>query len=319
MKKFLIIRFSSIGDIVLTSPIVRCLKEQVAGCEVHYLTKRKFKMVVDDNPYIDKIYTIDKHIDEIIDDLKAEDYDYILDMHKSLRSILLCFKLKRAYSSFNKASIRKWIYYKMKIDLLPKIHIVDRYFKAFSRLGIANDFKGLDYFTTNKDVVKLPFDEAYTVIVTGATYFTKQIPEDKIVEFCRLVKTPIVLLGGKDEIEKGASIAMRVGRSNLINACGLYNLNQSAFVVSKAELVITADTGLMHIAAAYDRNIISLWGTTSPRYGVAPYMPNDVSKSIVCDLNLPCSPCSKFGLNKCPKKHFNCMSNISVEESLNKI
>lgn len=313
-KKFLIIRFSSIGDIVLTTSVVRCLKEQIAGCEVHYLTKSKFKSVVENNVYIDKIYTIDKDINEVIEALKIEHYDHVLDMHKSLRSISTCWQLQRPHSTYNKTSIRKWIYYKTGIDLLPKIHIVDRYFKAFSKLGIQNDFKGLDYFLTDKDTVELPFAEGYTAIVTGATYFTKQIPVSKIIEFCNAITTPIVLLGGKDEIEKGETICMKVNNPNVSNACGKYSLNQSAYIVKNAKLIITSDTGLMHIAAAFNKRIISLWGTTSPRYGVAPYMPQNPSNSIVCNLNLRCSPCSKFGLDECPKKHFNCMLKMDTKD-----
>src|SRR4051812_37393796 len=144
--KFLIIRFSSIGDIVLTTPVIRCLKQQVAGAEVHYLTKRGFKAVLENNPYIDKLHLLGDDLDETILQLQRENFDYIIDLHKNLRTLKVKRGLNKVKSvSFNKLNIQKWFLTAFKINMLPTVHIVDRYLQTIKKFGVENDGKGLDY------------------------------------------------------------------------------------------------------------------------------------------------------------------------------
>ena len=150
--KILIIRFSSIGDIVLTTPIVRCLKEQLDGeVELHYLTKQQYKTVVEHNPHLSKIHTIDKSTNEVVDELISEQFDYIIDLHKNLRSKRVIKSLKRMSFTFDKVNYRKWLLTTFKINKLPKLHIVDRYMGAIKELGVENDNRGLEYFIGEND------------------------------------------------------------------------------------------------------------------------------------------------------------------------
>jgi ADP-heptose:LPS heptosyltransferase len=135
LKKFLFIRFSSIGDIVLTTPLVRCLKNQVPGSEIHYLTKKQFVPVLEANPYIDRIVPINYKIGEVTHDLRKENYDHIIDLHKNLRSHDTILQLRKPSSSFHKINFEKWLIVNMKINLLPSTHIVDRYFGALAKTG----------------------------------------------------------------------------------------------------------------------------------------------------------------------------------------
>lgn len=323
MKKILIIRFSSIGDIVLTTPVIRCLKSQLKDVEIHFLTKKTFEPVVINNPYIDKIYTIENNIDEVIADLKKESYFHIVDLHKNLRSKGVILKLRKPSSSFNKINIKKWLIVSFKINMLPDMHIVDRYFQAVESLGVKNDDKGLDYFIPENDVVDLKtlpaiFQKGYIGWVIGGKHNTKIFPEDKIISVCKEIAKQVVLLGGKEDFEKGERIKNEVG-NKIFNACGKFNINQSASLVQQADKIITNDTGLMHIAAAFRKEIISLWGNTIPEFGMYPYMPGNEKKSTVLEVkNLSCRPCSKLGKNKCPKKHFDCMRKIE-ESSLTEL
>ena len=144
--KVLIIRFSSIGDIVLTTPVIRCLKNQVEGIEIHYLAKKQFEAVLKHNPYIDKLWLLDDNLDEILSDLQKENINYIIDLHKNLRTGVVKRRLKLKSFSFNKINLEKWLRVNLKINRLPKNHIVDRYMETTAFFDVVNDNKGLDYF-----------------------------------------------------------------------------------------------------------------------------------------------------------------------------
>ena len=312
--KILILRFSSIGDIVLTSPVVRCLKQQLKNSEIHYLTKKSFFSVVENNPNIDKVFSFEKDILEVLPELKKENYDWVIDLHHNLRSIRVKRVLGKPSRSLNKLNIEKWLLVNLKINRLPDKHIVERYFETVAHLGIKNDLKGLDFFIDAKDEVdifSLPkeFHNGFIAFVIGAKHNTKKIPLEKIISICKKINRPIILIGGKEDFETGEKTTSQI--STTFNACGKYNLQQSASLIKQAEKVITHDTGMMHIAAAFQKNIISVWGNTVPEFGMYPYMPgNEANSTIVEVKNLSCRPCSKIGFEKCPKGHFKCMNEI---------
>ncbi len=319
IKKVLIIRFSSIGDIVLTTPVIRCLKLQQPDTEVHYLTKNIFYSLLEHNPYIHKIHVIEKDVKEIAAVLKKENFDWIIDLHNNLRSFQLKFILGKPATVFKKLNFQKWLLVHFKINMLPPVHIVDRYLQTIQRFGIVNDFKGLDYFIPTKDEVNLSgfpatHQQQYVGFVIGAKHFTKQLPIEKIISICKKVSQPVILLGGKEDYERGAVIEKAVGQL-VYNCCGKYNLNQSASIIRQATRIISHDTGLMHIAAAFNKNITSVWGNTVPAFGFAPYQPGSQS-AIVEVLGLPCRPCSKIGYDKCPKGHFKCMQDLEEQAVL---
>jgi len=312
LYKFLIIRFSSIGDIVLTTPVIRCLKQQLPGAKVHYLTKKAFSSILEPNPYIDKLHLLDDDLQKTIGLLKAEKYDYIIDLHHNLRTLRVKMGLGVKSFSFDKLNSEKWLLTTLKINRLPAIHIVDRYLATLETFGVKNDGCGLDFFIPEKDRINresLPEShrKGYIGLVTGATYATKQLPVEKLDELCRLINLPVILLGGPTDKETGEKLAL--AHSNTFNACGKYTLAQSADILRQAEMVITHDTGLMHIAAAFQKPVISIWGNTIPEFGMGPYFgtaPGSVSRVFEVK-NLSCRPCSKIGYKKCPKGHFNCM------------
>lgn len=314
--KVLIIRFSSIGDIVLTTPVIRCCKQQLKNAEIHYVTKTVFTPVLENNPYIDKLFTLKDDINEIAHLLKKENYDYIIDLHKNLRSKRLCVLLNKKTFSLKKLNVRKWLTVNLKNkSFLPDIHIVQRYLNAAKPLGICDDGKGLDYFlneaeTVNTLTISQNLKNGFTALVVGGSYYTKKIPINKLIEIANQSKVPIVLMGGKEDFEVAEQVVKET--KNTFNTCGVFSLNQSASVIRQAELVISSDTGLMHIAAAFGKKIYSVWGNTIPEFGMSPYKPHPESKIIEVN-DLSCRPCSKLGYGKCPKEHFNCMNQIDVK------
>lgn len=318
--KILVIRFSSIGDIVLTTPVIRALHQQI-NAEVHVLTKRSFGGVLSANPYIKQIWTIDKKVSEISSDLKQQKFTAIIDLHSNLRSLNIRWRLWNVpVYRFNKLNWQKWLLTKFKINRMPNIHIVDRYLAAAKPLGISNDNQGLDHFIPEKDIVN-PEDyklkQPYIALVTGAAHATKRLPLEQLIEICKSTSQQIVLLGGPDEKEQGDTIVAACG-SHIINACGRSRLHQSASLLQQSSAVITHDTGLMHMAAAFRLPIFSVWGNTVPEFGMYPYLPGEPEKNIQLQVpNLSCRPCSKIGFNDCPKGHFNCMKQQKVSEILN--
>lgn len=313
---------------MLTTPVLRCLKTQLKDVEIHYLTKKSFGSILESNPYVDKVHTIKEVVYEVIDDLKKENFDFVVDLHHNLRSLQVKRKLKKPASSFNKLNIEKFLLVRFKINRLPDIHIVDRYLETVKQLNVINDGKGLDYFVPAKDEVNITtlpetHRNGYIGFVIGAAHATKQLPVEKIISICKKLNRPIILLGGKEDEVKGKQIKKAVG-DLIFNACNLYNINQSASLVKQAQKIITHDTGLMHIAVAFQKQIVSVWGNTVPEFGMFPYggtrdEGRGTRGGIVEVKNLSCRPCSKIGYDKCPKGHFKCMKEIDESTIVNSL
>ncbi|MDR6941308.1 glycosyltransferase family 9 protein [Mucilaginibacter pocheonensis] len=316
--KILVIRFSSMGDIIYTTPVVRCLKKQIPGAEVHFLTKPAFKYIYDNNPYVDKLLLLRATLSATINEIKAEDYDYIIDLHNNLRTAIIKLRTGIRSSTYQKQPIKKWLSLKFKLKLIRPVHLVDRYLKTVTFLGVVNDGQPIDYYIKAdhqlNNLLPVSHQNEYVAFVIGATHFTKRMPNEKIISICRQLSSPVVLLGGNDVKANGDIIAGAIG-ATVYNASGITSLDESVFLVSKAKSIIGFDTGLTHIAEAFDKPIASVWGGTTPDLlGVQPYMVKDV---LVTGVDLPCRPCSKFGLEKCPLGHFKCMYDIPNDDIIN--
>jgi heptosyltransferase-2 len=316
--KILIIRFSSIGDIVLTTPVVRCIKQQLPDVELHYLTKFSFHQVIASNPYIDRFFYLQDNWDILMHELKEQEYDFIIDLHHNLRTARIKRALKVNAASFPKLNVEKWLYVHFKINFLPSKHIVDRYFETAKLWGIKNDGRGLDYFIPETEVVQpkdLPYAHSagFIAVVIGAAHATKRMPVDLLTKLCQRIQHPLVLLGGSDDRKAGEEITS-ADPIKIYNACGKFSLNESADIIRQSKLVITHDTGLMHMAAAFKKSIISIWGNTVPAFGMTPYYGNQSVPTVAFEVNgLNCRPCSKIGHEACPKKHFKCMRHQDIE------
>lgn len=312
--KILVIRFSSMGDIIYTTPVVRCLKQQLPGAEIHFLTKPAFRYIYDNNPYLDKLLLLKPSLTDTIRDIKAEKYDYLIDLHSNLRTSII--KLRTGIKSFtyDKQRLRKWLSLKFNLKLVPPVHLVDRYLKAVKPLGIVNDGQPINYYIKNQysltNLLPATHQQGFVAFVIGATHFTKRMPNAKIISLCRQINLPIVLLGGNDVKANGDKIAAALG-THIYNACGITTLDESVFITSQAKRLIGFDTGLTHIAEAFNIPIASIWGSTTPELlGVQPYQ---INYALVAGIELACRPCSKFGQEKCPLGHFKCMNDMPEE------
>jgi len=311
LKKVLIIRFSSLGDIVLTSLLVRCLKKQ-KQCQIHYLTKKAFGTILTSNPYIDKVWTVQTRLAEVLPGLREEGFDLIIDLHRNLRSRSVRMGLwKVPMVSYFKANLAKWAAVYLKFIRFSKDHLALRYLNSLKKFGVIDDGDGLDYFIPAQDKIdpstRFSISGPYLALVIGAAHFTKRMPLVKLKELLASLdpRISILLIGGKEEQE----IANQLHGPNVYNACGLLSINQSASVLQQAQTVIAPDTGMMHIAAALKKPIRSIWGSTLLEFGFWPfYGYKHLDQNLSFEIKgLPCRPCSRFGLNACPKGHFKCM------------
>jgi ADP-heptose:LPS heptosyltransferase len=313
--RLLFIRFSAIGDIVLASPALRCAKQQIPGVEIHFLTKKSMKAVSEANPYVDQFHYFDKDLSATIKELKACNFDYIIDLHKNLRTLRIRLALGVPYLSYHKLSVEKFLLTKFQVNRMADRHISMRSVDTLAPLGVSYDGKGLDYFVPSEVIQPVFFPEGYVALVIGASYATKKLPLDSLKVLCSQIPHPIVLVGGKEELADGEALAL-LDPTRIVNTCGAYSLHESALIVSKARLVISHDTGMLYIACAFEKNVIAIWGATSPALQVEPFMPVDskaqVFQSIVPDLT--CQPCSNFGTKTCPKGHFACMKQQDLPE-----
>lgn len=310
--KILVVRFSSIGDVVLTTPIVRCLKQQLENPEIHFITKKAFQPVLDHNPYIDRILTIEKSVDEVIDRLKSEHYDQVIDLHNNVRTLRLKRALKVNSAAFPKKNFAKLLLTTFKINRMPKVHVVDRYFEAVKHLGVANDGKPCDFFLADSDVVALDdvalVSKKFIAVAMGAQFATKQMPVSLMTKILDGIQMPVVLLGGPMDSERAAELIQNLPNQRVLDLCGKLTLRQSAFMTKHCAKLLTGDTGLMHIASCFETPIVSVWGNTVPDFGMYTYAPQDQSIYTIHEVEgLSCRPCSKIGYKECPKKHFKCM------------
>lgn len=323
--KILIIRFSSIGDIVLTSPVIRCLRQQRPEVSLHFLVKASFKTVVAHNPHLNQIHSYAGDLPALIQTLKQEKFDLVLDLQRNRRSRKIGKALGRPRITFNKLNVLKWIQVNFKQDLLPDKSIVERYFHALRPLGIRNDGGGLEFFIppegqTRLDDIPMSHFAGYVAGVIGGSFPTKKFPVRQWINFCRDCPYPVVLLGGPDDREEGEAIAAAYP-GKVYNACGKFNLLESADLIRRSKVVVSNDTGLMHIAAAFQKPLVSLWGNTTPEMGMFPYYGHNnlralpEPRSAIFEVKpLSCRPCSKLGYQRCPKKHFKCMELIPAGE-----
>jgi ADP-heptose:LPS heptosyltransferase len=314
LRKVLIVRFSSLGDIVLTSLAVRCIKKQL-NCEVHYLTKKAFNDIVSSNPYIDRVWLMDKALSEVLPALKDEHFDLVIDLHKNLRSRILRMHLWNIpVVSYYKANLEKWLSVYFKMNHFPKAHIALRYIRGLQQYGVQDDGEGLDYFIPQKDqVTQENISKPFIAMVIGAAHYTKRLPLEKLKQLSASLSNtyPVIVIGGKAEYETGKQLES----NNVFNTCGSYTINQSASLLAQSILVIAPDTGMMHIAAALKKPIRSIWGSTLSEFGFWPFYGSkheDLNISFEVK-DLSCRPCARFGRDACPKGHFKCMQLQDME------
>ena len=314
--KFLVIRFSSIGDILLCTPVFRLLKLKFPHAEIHFVTKADFSNLLNGNKNIDHVFSWENKSDRI--ELYSNQYDAIIDLHANLRSLQLKLRFwNMPHLTLKKKSISKWLFTLTKSNIFNVSHIVDRYIDALKYYEIKNDFEGLDFIceSESNNIKNLP--ENYICLVLGGTYLTKRIPQEKIIELISKSENHnFVLIGGKYEFELGEQIFHHF-QDRILNFSGKISIQESAIVLKNSKVVVSGDTGMAHLASALGKPIAMLWGNTDLGYGMGPVNRQNVEIQNFVVENLSCRPCSKLGFDTCPQGHFKCMLQQNMDDVSN--
>jgi ADP-heptose:LPS heptosyltransferase len=326
--KVLLICGTSLADVVFATPIIRALKVQLDDIELHALVDFATAFTLDENPYVDHIHYFNSSFWKNYKRLKSEKFSLIVNLNERWRSKLLTFLFDAETYSLKSIWWKQWLMVNLKIDHLPNIHLVNRMMQAVEPLQIKPDELGLDYFIPEKDKVFIDwlpesFQLGYFVFCINASFNTRKLTVDRMIELCDKINKPILLLGSNDDVEtaevissffnKAVSISYEEGllqlnkRTIVYNACGKFNFNQMASVIKQARAVFTFDNEFVPVASAFKKEIFGLWGNTILLFGRYPYR----TKFTVFENNrVSCRPCSAKGFDKCPKGHFNCMQRI---------
>jgi len=314
MKKILIIRLSSIGDIILTSPVIRCIKQQ-KNVEIHFLVKSEYSILLKSNPHLEKVFCLKDNLNKLTSDLQKENYDLIIDLHNNIRSSWIKLNLALPSYTINKKTWQKYMLIYFNWNFLHN-HVVDRYFEVVKKINISNDRNGLEYFFHKKTKVNFDVKQVFIAWSIGGSSSNKKLSKKQIIDVCKKMSYPVVLLGGSFENSLGDDIVQGSNYEKIYNFCGSISLDQSAYLIRHSTLVLSNDTGLMHVAAAFKKPIISFWGCTKPSQGFAPYMGVHGSKQLITPRSK--RPCSKYG-KSCRFQGQGCVKEISSQIILDSI
>jgi lipopolysaccharide heptosyltransferase II len=344
--RILIIRFSSIGDIVLTTPLINAIKADYPDAILDYLTLPEYGSLLKDNPYIDNLYyhERDKGIVYAIGNafiLNRNKYDYIFDLHRSTRSMIYRTLIKaRKKTALVKNYIKRFLLIKLKLNLYKKPYsIVERYFNTANILKVTrgdkseiwiqhadynralakiNSILKTDYSSVaGNKVVKIenPVSRArnkFVCIMPFARWKTKEWGDENFTGLAARIlsenEITVLIFGGKDDMDRAGLIAEKAG-NRVISLAGKLDLTEVSILLSLSSCLVTNDTGIMHIGGAVSIPVIAIFGSTTEELGFFPYK----SKGEVIQTGVKCRPCTAKGLNDCPGKHFSCMSEISTD------
>ena len=275
------------GDIVLTTPVIRALNQQLKA-KIDFLTKPQYVSLLESNTYINRIFSLNDKVDF----LQKNKYDYVVDLQNNLRSWQIRSKIQTKSFVFNKKTLRRYLLIYFGIDLL-KNHVVDRYFATVASLNVVNDNQGLDFNVSSSVKPEFNTSQSYIAWCIGGTHNPKKLSAKQITQVVSKLKIPVVLLGGNNDLDIAKEIINNEECKSVYNFCGKLSVQESSYLIKESKMLLTNDTGMMHIASALKMPIISFWGCTKPSLGFTPYMTDPSSIKIISKRSA--KPCSKHG------------------------
>ncbi len=319
LNKILIIRLSSLGDILLTTPFIRSLKNMFPKLQIDFLLRQEYSDALINNPYINTLYRYSREKEsnkKVLADIKRSNYELIIDLQNNFRSKKIKRSLNVLYVSFDKKTIKKFLLVNLKINLLKNAQQIPvRYAQVIENLNLDND--GIDLFTPNKPDEKLDIQDNLIGLCPGARHFTKQWPKEYFIALGKKLSESgykVLLFGGRIDKQLCEEISNEIPGS--INLANEDDLLQTAANMKMCKAIICNDSGLMHVASSTNTKVVAIFGSTVKEFGFTPYNCDDL---ILENKSLTCRPCSHIGRSSCPKKHFKCMREISPELVFEKV
>jgi len=316
VNNLLIIRLSSLGDILLATPFIRSLKEQYPSINIDFLLRQQYEDTLKYNPHLRNLYTLQENYEELTSKISQNKYDLIVDLQNNLRSYKLTAKSKTKILRFKKLDFRKFLLVNFKINRmkdLPQIPV--RYSGTLN--GFKLDDKGLEVFLPKGIKSKLRKNGNYIALAPGSRHFTKMWPEYYYIYLCKMLLVNdfnVVLLGGRSDKETCDEIAKLLPKTK--NLCNEDDILQTVADMKKCMAVVCNDSGLMHAACAAGVPVLTFFGSTVKEFGFTPYN----NQNLILENNsLSCRPCSHIGRSECPKTHFECMKEITPQTAFKNI
>lgn len=310
--RFLLVRLSSMGDVILTTPIIRALHEAYPQAEIHFLTRPAYAPLLSYHPLIHAVHLWSPR-------LTLPDWRWtgVIDLQKNLRTFRLRWRLRcERFSTFRKENLRKWQSVRTKIPL-PVRHIVERYGEALRPWGIeVRELGPLEVYIppeveekVRKELkTNLP-EPPWLAVGLGGTYETKRWKLPYFQVLLERLRLPVILLGGKTEMPAAHKLASQLSVPVVVGT-GRFSLLETAAAIRVASLLLSHDTGTAHLGAAVQTPTAVLWGNTVPEFGMTPWK---VSHINIEARHLACRPCSKLGFAKCPRGHHDCMRALTPD------
>ena len=331
--KFLVIRLSSLGDVVLTTPIISLLKDAFSEAEIDFLVKKEFSNILSNNPDLHEIIPFDSKgknrgmqgLLTIVDQLKKNGYTHIIDLHSNPRSCLISSLLTSSKTlRYDKQVIKRRLL--LSGLRLTTVHTTQSYAGALQPLNINNNPSVPKIYFSDEEKVSaektlqsegIKKEDLIIGFNPGAKWPTKMWPAEQFIELGKRVvaelKAKVIIFGGPDEVGVCSTIKDGIGENAYLLA-GKTSIKESAALISKCNFFVTNDTGPMHMATAVETPVVALFGPTVQDFGFSP-----LGKSVVLEKKMKCRPCSLHGSKSCPKGHFRCMKDISSGEVFEKV
>lgn len=328
IEKILIIRLSSIGDIILTTELVRLVRKLYPDAEIDYLIQKEYAELLENNSRINNILKYDKKITMAENNrnrekyLKKNKYDLVIDLHNNIRSRYYRKGIYKNLLKLKKYRIEKFamVHFNNSFNEMP--HVTERYYNAISKLGIERDDRGLEVWLPNELAYKATENKEKSNIIgiaPGAKHFTKMFPKEKLIllfkELLLIYPKHKFKIFGISSDKPISKILKEIGNDKVEDFCGELSLLETAKEIDECDVLLTNDSGLMHLAAARKVPTLAIFGSTVPQFGFSPYG----NRSEIVEVDIDCRPCTHIGRDKCPKGHFNCMNLIENKMVLEKL
>ena len=323
MLRILCVRFSSIGDVLLTTPLVRALHRRHPEAELYFVTKRAMAPLVVENPHLTNVFALgpDEPLGDFAQRLRALGPTHGLDLHGSLRSTALRWLVPARWSGYSKRKLARTTLISTKINLYGKhVPVPERYFEAANAAGLDVEPDGgpPEFYLTPAArahmthwLAEIGLDrKPFAALAPGAAHATKRWPLAHwraLSDRLRQLGLGIVVVGGPQDRVLADELG---GNPDTANAAGEFSLQETGACLARATVAVTGDTGVMHMATGVGTRVVALFGPTVEPFGFYPY----TKRAVVLEQDLACRPCSAMGTERCPLGHHRCLADVLPDQ-----